>query len=57
MDWVLGVLRVRVWVQVQLFFIIGDGGTWVCQNLFLIILLYYRKPEFMSHDNDFSNQE
>ena len=35
---VLGVLR--VWVWVQLFFIIGDGGTWVCQDLFLIILLY-----------------
>ena len=37
---VLGVLRVRVRVQVQLFFIIEDGGTWVCQTLFLIILLY-----------------
>ena len=29
---VLGVLRVRVWVQ--LFFIIGDGSTWVCQTFF-----------------------
>ena len=44
---VLGVLRVlRVWVwvrvrvRVQLFFIIRDEGTWVCQTLFLIILLY-----------------
>ena len=37
---VLGVLRVQVRVRVQLFFIIGDGGTWVCQTLFLIILLY-----------------
>ena len=39
---VLGVLRVRVPVRVwvQLYFIIGDGGTWVCQTLFLIILLY-----------------
>ena len=36
---VLGVLRVRVRVWVQLFLIIGDGGTWVCQTLFLIILL------------------
>ena len=35
---VLGVLRVRV--REQLFFIIGDGGTWVCQTLILIILLY-----------------
>ena len=35
---VLGVLKVQV--RVQLFFIIGEGGTWVCQTLFLIILLY-----------------
>ena len=36
---VLGVLRVRV----QLFFIIGDRGTWLCQTLLLIIILYLLK--------------
>ena len=39
---VLGLLRVQVWVRVwiQPFLIIGDRSTWVCQTLFLIILLY-----------------